>query len=288
MRKLILIFSIVMACVGHAMAQNYPLCEDYIRKYKPDEVEKFQNRPLWGVHKICFKVMDEHNKPVKISNLSLRCFPCDDLDAFFEWNIPKNGVFNQEFIPLGVDSFYVQIYAQGPNSKFRSSKKMLVTAKERKGEYIDLGTICLKLTSSLESSSLSISQGKSKTFTIESENIQNQINNASFRGIMGLKCKVVDEKGNVVSCPAFYQILPRNNTLLGPYVGDEKGIYNSAFRIYSKEDSLYVEFHHPYMQTKRVMINKDTPLFKYPMDAGGGRTVFLKGIDLGVVQMRYK
>ncbi len=274
-----------MACVGYAMAQSYPLCEDYIRKYKPDEVEKFQNRPLWGVHKICFKVMDEHNKSVKISNLSLRCFPCDDLDAFFEWKIPKNGVFNQEFIPLGVDSFYVQIYAQGPNSKFKSSKKMLVTAKKRKKEYIDLGIIYLESASLMGSFSPSMVKGE--TFTMKSEDIKTQVGNVFFRDIQALKCKVVDEKANAISCPVFYQVLPRNNKLLGPYIGNEKGVFNDIFHIYSKDASLYVEFHHPYMHTKRVLVNKETPLFKYPVNMGG-QTLFFKGLDLGMIQMERK
>lgn len=276
-----------MACAMQVMAQAYPLYEGFIRKYYPEEVTKYQERPLWGVRKISAKLVDEKCKQVKDSNLWLRCFPCDDVDAFFEWKIPKSGVINQEFVALGIDSFYVQICVFGQGTKFRDSKKILVTAKQRKGESIELGTICLESVQSLAVPLSSLTEkGVWKEVNLESEEIRNKMKKPLYN-IRWLKCKVVDEKGNPVSCPVLYPVSFRNK-LIAPYVGNEKGVYDKVFHTYSQYDSLYVEFHHPYMQTKRVLVNKDTPLFKYPTDIGGGKMVFFNGIDLGTVQMKRK
>lgn len=288
MKKAIFIFSIAVVCAVQAIAQGYPLYEGYIRKYHPDEVTKYQGRPLWGVRRISAKLVDEQHKPVKSSDLWLRCFPCDDLNAFFEWKVPRNGVINQEFVPLGIDSFYVQICVRGWKAKRKDSKKILVTAKQRKGESIDLGVICLESVQLPAVSPQAMGQkGTWEEIDLESEAAQNRMKKPLF-GVKGLRCKVVDEKGNPVSCPVIYSVSSRGNKLLAPYVGNEKGVYDKVFHNISQYDSLYVEFHHPYMQTKRILVNKDTPLFRYPIEGGRGQVGFLKGIDLGTVQMRHK
>lgn len=261
MRLPTLIFSIAFAFLSQSKAQNIrqtvPPYEGYITRYAPDSIPAYQTRPLWGVKNIKAKVVNERGKPIK--EFLFQCIPCNEPEVFFEWDVSaKGGLLNQEFIPLGIDSFYVQFAARG----FMPGNPILVTSRQRTGNSIDLGMVYLKNWPPFSTVDTDweeiVSERKSPT---QQRDEAEERRKKPLFGINRIDFTTVDEQGQSVTRPTVY-VYPCNENAdesTTGWPGAEKGKTQIPVILSANKkmlDSCYIEIRHPYMQPVRMLLDK--------------------------------